>query len=230
MIWPFENDTSCIEKKLAAKSVAAFKTRTVLIGVIIFISAVLLSFSSLLLCNGALHGKQTAGVDNGIEVSLTILVIVLLLFCTAGLAIKNIVYVSVLQRVQEFAQLRAIGATYGQIKAIVKRERIQMAAPCILTGLVLGVVLSAAMPLPFYWLPSVVCALIAGMFAWSITALAFRSPVKLAASVSPIAAQQQKMALCRQAGQKAGSPLPGSAGVIAGPIRKKLPIPFCRCC
>lgn len=193
MIWPFENDTSCIEKKLAAKSVAAFKTRTVLIGVIIFISAVLLSFSSLLLCNGALHGKQTAGVDNEIEVSLTILVIVLLLFCTAGLAIKNIVYVSVLQRVQEFAQLRAIGATYGQIKAIVKRERIQMAAPCILTGLVLGVVLSAAMPLPFYWLPSVVCALIAGMFAWSITALAFRSPVKLAASVSPIAAQQQKM-------------------------------------
>ena len=149
MIWPFENDTSCIEKKLAAKSVAAFKTRTVLIGVIIFISAVLLSFSSLLLCNGVLHGKQTAGVDNGIEASLTILVIVLLLFCTAGLAIKNIVYVSVLQRVQEFAQLRAIGATYGQIKAIVKRERIQMAAPCILTGLVLGVVLSAAMPLPF---------------------------------------------------------------------------------
>ena len=55
-----------------------------------------------------------------------------------GLAVKNIFYVSVLQRVHEFAQLRAIGATYQQIKSVVKKERDKIAKPCIVLGTIIG--------------------------------------------------------------------------------------------
>ena len=112
MIYPFENDTEKIEKKIAEKSIFYEKNRTFLFRVIILIASFLLSFSGILLCNATLSIQQNAHVNNVPEALETVLGIVIVLLCTAGLAIKNILYVSVLQRVHEFAQLRAIGATY----------------------------------------------------------------------------------------------------------------------
>ena len=189
MNYPFENDTERIEKRIAEKSVFSEKNRTFLIRVIILIAAFLLSFSGILLCNATLSTQQIAHVNNTTEAVGTVLGIVIVLLCTAGLAVKNILYVSVLQRVHEFAQLRAIGATYQQIKSVVKKERDKIAKPCIVLGTVIGFLVNIVLPLHFYWIPSIVCAVISGIFIWIITALAFQAPAKMAASTSPIEAQ-----------------------------------------
>lgn len=189
MNYPFENDTERIEKRIAEKSVFSEKNRTFLIRVIILIAAFLLSFSGILLCNATLSTQQIAHVNNTTEAVGTVLGIVIVLLCTAGLAVKNILYVSVLQRVHEFAQLRAIGATYQQIKSVVKKERDKIAKPCIVLGTVIGFLVNIVLPLRFYWIPSIVCAVISGIFIWIITALAFQAPAKMAASTSPIEAQ-----------------------------------------
>ena len=189
MNYPFENDTERIEKRIAEKSVFSEKNRTFLIRVIILIAAFLLSFSGILLCNATLSTQQIAHVNNTTEAVGTVLGIVIVLLCTAGLAVKNILYVSVLQRVHEFAQLRAIGATYQQIKSVVKKERNKIAKPCIVLGTVIGFLVNIVLPLHFYWIPSIVCAVISGIFIWIITALAFQAPAKMAASTSPIEAQ-----------------------------------------
>ena len=189
MNYPFENDTERIEKRIAEKSVFSEKNRTFLIRVIILIAAFLLSFSGILLCNATLSTQQIAHVNNTTEAVGTVLGIVIVLLCTAGLAVKNILYVSVLQRVHEFAQLRAIGATYQQIKSVVKKERDKIAKPCIVLGTVIGFLVNIVLPLHFYWIPSIVCAVISGIFIWIITALAFQAPAKTAASTSPIEAQ-----------------------------------------
>lgn len=189
MNYPFENDTERIEKRIAEKSVFSEKNRTFLIRVIILIAAFQLSFSGILLCNATLSTQQIAHVNNTTEAVGTVLGIVIVLLCTAGLAVKNILYVSVLQRVHEFAQLRAIGATYQQIKSVVKKERDKIAKPCIVLGTVIGFLVNIVLPLHFYWIPSIVCAVISGIFIWIITALAFQAPAKMAASTSPIEAQ-----------------------------------------
>ena len=189
MNYPFENDTERIEKRIAEKSVFSEKNRTFLIRVIILIAAFLLSFSGILLCNATLSTQQIAHVNNTTEAVGTVLGIVIVLLCTAGLAVKNILYVSVLQRVHEFAQLRAIGATYQKIKSVVKKERDKIAKPCIVLGTVIGFLVNIVLPLHFYWIPSIVCAVISGIFIWIITALAFQAPAKMAASTSPIEAQ-----------------------------------------
>ena len=189
MNYPFENDTERIEKRIAEKSVFSEKNRTFLSRVIILIAAFLLSFSGILLCNATLSTQQIAHVNNTTEAVGTVLGIVIVLLCTAGLAVKNILYVSVLQRVHEFAQLRAIGATYQQIKSVVKKERDKIAKPCIVLGTVIGFLVNIVLPLHFYWIPSIVCAVISGIFIWIITALAFQAPAKMAASTSPIEAQ-----------------------------------------
>ena len=189
MNYPFENDTERIEKRIAEKSVFSEKNRTFLIRVIILIAAFLLSFSGILLCNATLSTQQIAHVNNTTEAVGTVLGIVIVLLCTAGLAVKNILYVSVLQRVHEFAQLRAIGASYQQIKSVVKKERDKIAKPCIVLGTVIGFLVNIVLPLHFYWIPSIVCAVISGIFIWIITALAFQAPAKMAASTSPIEAQ-----------------------------------------
>ena len=185
MIWPFDNDTTSVEKKLAVRSLFANKKRNVLVGIIVFISGFLLSFMAILLCNATISMKLTSQVDNSVQTIGTVAGIVILLLFTAGFAIKNIVYVSVLQRVQEFAQLRAIGATYRQIINMVKRERQRLVRPYMIAGIIAGFLLNVLLPLDFYTFPSVLCITATSGFIWLIAWSAFRTPAKLAASVSP---------------------------------------------
>lgn len=92
-------------------------------GIIIFAAALLLSFATILLCNATIDTQIISRVNNVQEMVGVILGIAVVLLFTAGIAIKNIMYISVLQRTREFAQLRTIGATYRQIKAIIHNER-----------------------------------------------------------------------------------------------------------
>ena len=85
MNYPFENDPERIEKRIAEKSVFSGQNRTFLIRVIILIAAFLSSFSGILLCNATLSTQQIAHVNNTTEAVGTVLGIVIVLLCTAGL-------------------------------------------------------------------------------------------------------------------------------------------------
>lgn len=191
MIWPFENDTGAVENKLAKRSVQANRKRNILVSSIIFLAAFLLSFSIILIVNATIQTKIINRVDNSGEALATIMGIVFVLLCTAGAAIKNIIYVSVLQRVREFARLRTIGATCRQITSMVKKERQRLSRRYILAGILAGLLVNASLPLDFYPVQSILCMIVAGAFIWMITCLAFRAPAKLAASTSPLAALRQ---------------------------------------
>ena len=106
MTWPFENDTHKVEKKLATQSLSANKQRNFLAGIIMFIASLLLAFSTILLCNATIDTQIISRVDNTQEILSVILGIAIVLLLTAGIAIKNIMYISILQRTREFAQLR----------------------------------------------------------------------------------------------------------------------------
>lgn len=188
MTWPFENDTHKTERKLAAKSLSANKQRNFLAGIIMLIASLLLSFSTILLCNATIDTQIISRVDNTQEIISVIFGIAIVLLLTAGIAIKNIMYISVLQRTREFAQLRTVGATYRQIKAVIHNERKQLSRKYILGGLLLGFLFNCALPLRLYLLPSVACTLFSGAFVWFIVFWSFRTPANMAASLSPMAA------------------------------------------
>jgi len=189
MTWHFGNgDTQNIEQRLAARNLAANRQRSLLTGIIIFSASFLLSSSTILLCNATIDTKIISHVDNTQEMIGIIFSIVIVLLLTAGIAIKNIMYISVLQRTREFAQLRTIGATYWQIKAVIHGERKRLSRKYIAGGLLMGLLCNFALPLKLYLIPSLVCAVFSGAFVWFIVFCSFRTPAKLAASLSPIAA------------------------------------------
>lgn len=231
MIWPFENDTARIEKKLAARSLFANRKRNILVGIIVFISGFLLSFTAILLCNATINLKEISRVDNSAQTFGTVAGIVLLLLFTAGLAIKNIVYVSILQRVQDFAQLRAIGATYRQIKNVVKKERQKLVLPYMTAGILGGFLLNILLPLDLYVLPSIFCMLAASAFIWLIAWFSFRSPAQIAASVSPADALKRQSEAGPGRRKKKHIITPGWLGWQYCCFNKKRwPILFCLCC
>ena len=191
MKWPFENDTSDTEMKLTERSLSANKRRNRLVGIIIFSASFLLSFTTILLCNAVLYGRITHGVNNTNEMLITVFGISVILLFTAGLSVKNIFYVSVLQRTHEFAQLRTIGATYKQIVSVMNGERKRLTRKFMFFGLLAGLFGNAVLPIKFYGLPSIACALLSGAFIWFVVFCSFRTPVKMAASVSPMDAVKQ---------------------------------------
>lgn len=66
-------------------------------------------------------------------------VLVMCIIVLAGiLTIYSIYYVSMMDKIQEFGRLRAIGATKGQIRKLVFREGFTVAAAAIPAGLILG--------------------------------------------------------------------------------------------
>ena len=188
MTLPFENDTHRVERKIASHSLATNKRRNFLSGIIIFAAALLLSFATILLCNATIDTQIISRVNNVQEMVSVILGIAVVLLFTAGIAIKNIMYISVLQRTKEFAQLRTIGATYRQIKAIIHNERKQLSRKFIWGGLLLGFLLNCVLPLKLYLVPSIACSIFSGAFVWFIVFWSFQTPAKIAASFSPMAA------------------------------------------
>lgn len=118
-----------------------------------FIASLLLAFSTILLCNATIDTQIISRVDNTQEILSVILGIAIVLLLTAGIAIKNIMYISILQRTREFAQLRTVGATYRQIKAVIHNERKQLSWKYILGGLLLGFLFNCVLPLKLYLVP-----------------------------------------------------------------------------
>lgn len=186
MVLPFENDTRRLEQRMVKRSLAANRRRNLLTGLIVFGAAFILSFAQILACNASIELKLQTTVNNSHEAVIALLGVALVVLLAAGLAIKNIMYLSVLQRTQEFAQLRTLGATNKQIRRIVAAERRRMTRSWLVAGVVLGFVVNLFLPVTVYYVQSMFCALCAALFIWFVVYLSFRTPAKQAASLSPM--------------------------------------------
>lgn len=116
----------------------------------------------------------------------------LMIIVIAGiLVIYNIFYISIINSIKSYGQLRAIGMTSKQIQMLVFREGTLLMLPSIPAGLIGGLLLSCLLipdgfePGSVLWICPVVAALI-----YVIVRLSIRKPAKIAAAVSPIEASR----------------------------------------
>lgn len=112
-----------------------------------------------------------------------------ILFFAAAIVIYSIFYISIGHKVEQYGQLRTIGATKKQIYKVVQREGMAYALFGIPIGFVIGAGVSVALH-PTGWTITAVLSTfcLAAVFALLILYISIRKPAKLAASVSPIAA------------------------------------------
>lgn len=186
MALPFENNTDRAVKKLARASLRSEGRRNLLAGLIVFGAAFLLSFAAILAVNAALALEVSEGVTSDRELVTVLFGVALVVLLAAGLAIRNIMYLSVLGRTREFAQLRTLGATNRQIRCIVSAERRRMTRSWLATGVLAGFFGNVLLPVEFFWGQSALLAVAAAIFIWFVIYLSFRAPAKQAARVSPM--------------------------------------------
>lgn len=186
MALPFENNTDRAIKKLARANFQSEGRRNLLAGLIVFGAAFLLSFAAILAVNAALALEVSEGVTSDRELVTVLFGVALVVLLAAGLAIRNIMYLSVLGRTREFAQLRTLGATNRQIRCIVSAERRRMTRSWLATGVLAGFFGNVLLPLEFFWVQSASMAVAAAAFTWFVVYLSFRAPAKQAARVSPM--------------------------------------------
>lgn len=117
--------------------------------------------------------------------------------------IYNIFQVGIVQKIQEYGKVKALGATKKQMRMIIFREGMLLAAVSIPTGLILGAVLSQ---FTFDWLIeqsnelqagievvrvstfSIPMLLLSAALAFITVCLALRKPMKIVGRISPIEA------------------------------------------
>ena len=157
-----------------------------LAGLIVFGAAFLLSFAAILAVNAALALEVSEGVTSDRELVTVLFGVALVVLLAAGLAIRNIMYLSVLGRTREFAQLRTLGATNRQIRCIVSAERRRMTRSWLAAGVLAGFFGNVLLPVEFFWGQSALLAVAAAAFTWFVVYLSFRAPAKQAARVSPM--------------------------------------------
>ena len=166
MALPFENNTDRAVKKLARASLRSEGRRNLLAGLIVFGAAFLLNFAAILAVNAALALEVSEGVTSDRELVTVLFGVALVVLLAAGLAIRNIMYLSVLGHTREFAQLRTLGATNRQIRCIVSAERRRMTRSWLATGVLAGFFGNVLLPLEFFWVQSASMAVAAAALSF----------------------------------------------------------------
>ena len=123
------------------------------------------------------------------ETVLTVLLVGLVLIGICSLVVYNIFYISVINHVTSFGQLRTIGTTKKQIKQIISREGNYLALHFIPFGCIAGGMLSFLIDRDaFRLLPDIVIAFLSGIVVFVCVRLSILKPAKIAMSVSPVEA------------------------------------------
>lgn len=105
------------------------------------------------------------------------------------LVIYSIFYISIINSMKEYGQLRTIGMTAKQIKRLVFRQGFSLTRTAIPAGMTAGILFSyMLMPQGFRWNHILwVCPVVVVLVSLTVS-LSIRKPAKMAASVSPIEA------------------------------------------
>lgn len=139
--------------------------------------------------NIAFSSSYFTSIDNSLQDMLVILAISVLIVIACGVVIYSLFYISVVGKIKEYGRLRVIGMTKKQIKKMMWKESRKLSLCSIPAGCVLGCLLGYALvPKGWYWPNSLLCVLGAAAITEITLILSIHSPVKIAASVSPIEA------------------------------------------
>ena len=125
------------------------------------------------------------------ETVLTVLLVGLVLLGVCFLVIYNIFFISVMNNVTSFGQLRTLGATKKQIKRIISKEGNCLALRFIPLGCIAGGMLSFLIDrTAFQLFPDAVIVLLSGTAVFICVKLSILKPAKIAMSVSPMEASR----------------------------------------
>lgn len=116
----------------------------------------------------------------------------LLVIVTAGiLVIYNIFYISIINSIKEYGQLRTIGMTAKQIQRLVLREGTLLMLPAIPIGLIAGIAVAYLLiPHGFgLWNVLWICPVVVAL-TYATVRLSIKKPAKIAAAVLPIEASR----------------------------------------
>ena len=116
----------------------------------------------------------------------------LLVIVTAGiLVIYNIFYISIINSIKEYGQLRTIGMTAKQIQRLVLREGTLLMLPAIPIGLIAGIAVAYLLiPHGFgLWNVLWICPVVVAL-TYATVRLSIKKPAKIAAAGSPIEASR----------------------------------------
>lgn len=130
------------------------------------------------------------------------------------LVIYNIFYISIINSIKEYGQLRTIGMTAKQIQRLVLREGTLLMLPAIPVGLIAGIVVAYILiPHGFeLWNVLWICPIVVAL-TYATVRLSIKKPAKIAATVSPIEAsryEQNNQPKCKHRQHKL---TPGSLAV-----------------
>ncbi|MBU5484843.1 ABC transporter permease [Clostridium sp. MSJ-11] len=121
------------------------------------------------------------------QTTLAIVAIALVVLFACALVIYNIFYISIMRRINEYGQLRTIGATSKQIRKIVLREGRKLSFKYIPIGIVLGCIASAMIsPVKWQMYPSLIYAIISSGITYLTVMVSVKKPARYAASITPI--------------------------------------------
>ena len=125
------------------------------------------------------------------ETVLTVLLVGLVLIGVCSLVIYNIFFISVMNNVTSFGQLRTLGTTKKQIKRIISKEGNYLAFRFIPLGCIVGGMLSFLIDRDAFQLfPDIVIVLLSGAVVFICVKLSILKPAKIAMSVSPMEASR----------------------------------------
>lgn len=165
------------------------------------------------------HGYLMWLLDPGTETILICLCIAVLVVLFAALVIYNIFYVGIIQKVQEYGKLRAIGATKKQIKKILLKEGSILAGAGIAAGLLFGYAVSSAF---FKWLlqrmyqnlsmtntetvsvGNLPLMLLAAGISFVTVYISLQKPMRIAAGISPVEAMRYQEESGKGKGKRKG--------------------------
>ncbi len=124
-------------------------------------------------------------LGSGMEIYALALIIALV----CAVVIYNIFYISVSGRMREYGRLKVLGATPGQLREIIKRERNHLTVMAIPPGLLAAALIACiVMPGVWSWRDNIRYAIAISLTMYGVVVIAARKPLRLAGKVSAIEA------------------------------------------
>ncbi|WMM26288.1 FtsX-like permease family protein [Tissierella sp. MB52-C2] len=122
---------------------------------------------------------------------LVIIVVAIGILFVSILVVYSIFYISVLENIQRFGQLRTIGTSKKQIKSIVRREGIILFSKGTPIGLLISWIISYwIIPEGWNWKYTIILSLMIGIAELITIILSVQKPAKIASSISPVEASR----------------------------------------
>ena len=158
-----------IEKTIASRRIKKNRTKSVLLGLII--SAAVMLFTAIsIFCVESEIELSKLGTSSLADIAYVLLAFLIVVILTAGVSVKSIYEVLLVNDMIEFRRLKLIGATSDQLKRIVARERRTIFWSYALIGAVLGVVISLFFPISKS-IPAIILCAIASLIVMDIVVI-----------------------------------------------------------